>query len=534
MQLSGVQPALWVAARQQGGVQLRGPPFAASEAGGAGDGETEDSASAQLQDRPPAGKGKALEAVDSTNPPEDAGDTGLRPGLARYLHGATMPSVYVYRLPDRFNLDLASSVEADDTSRRVYEMYEAERTLHVALLRSPQRVDVPSDAELLFLPVYTAALLVRDPQSRATRQATRHLVLDVLHWVRTHHAAAWRRRGGADHVLMFPLGSGICMDSLSPQRAQEDSPERELHARVVAALGPAIVLSPMGDVGSGCFDPTRHVVTPPLLIDDVLRAFGLPAARDTEGRPTAPALDVLRAALHSRGKELADEAADLRRLRLTFHGPISLQRPGDTWRTAALQWGPEAALDPRHPAAPSDTPCYDRYAFLGQAHKCALECAWDLAHPRTFSRGVRQLFGRLVSYLGPQMGVRVNYPRVSPTQEMARSRFCAVLPGGVGWSQRLLRSMIAGCVPLYLSDHTVRCARRGGAGRNQARARRDDICAPRFRRPPVPLTLPAIRSFPLSAGWTGIVLSRASRKWTTRRCHGVWRSFPESRWRTCR
>ncbi|KAL4856586.1 DNA-directed RNA polymerase II subunit RPB2 [Chlorella vulgaris] len=158
------------------------------------------------------------------------------------------PFIYVYELPPIYNAVLLSyrTEKAhcvvrffDEHNRTIMNdphLHNLETGLHEMLLQSEHRTLDPSEADYFYVPVYSRCLIY--PVAFATDfpyfhggpaasriGAATNLLLEVFHWIRSHHPW-WDRSGGRDHIILSVHDEGSCW--------------------IPAALRPAIILSHWG------------------------------------------------------------------------------------------------------------------------------------------------------------------------------------------------------------------------------------------------------------------------------------------------
>ena len=124
----------------------------------------------------------------------------MRQGLPRPIGPPPALRIYVYDLPPRFNIWLASHFREPRRWDQSY-LYSADLKMHRWLLRSPHRTLDPEEADFFFIPAYLS-LGFYDFELGLYWLAQRGAAMmrELLAYVQS----AWpyfARRNGADHVL---------------------------------------------------------------------------------------------------------------------------------------------------------------------------------------------------------------------------------------------------------------------------------------------------------------------------------------------
>jgi hypothetical protein len=299
--------------------------------------------------------------------------------------------VYMYDLPARFNDD----VRASNEKCKKGHMFGSEVAVHLALAESSARTLDPREADLFYVPVYTACKYLGAPYfgvdpwfgKRMTKQAIKYAKQEF---------PFWRRHNGADHVFAMTYDYGACFEyKYSKANA----------AGVLRELNNAILLSIISDASVSCFRPAIDVPIPTYIAPTNKLLAPLP-------RPTAlvgsSIVGGARAAFAAAAAAGAAEASIL----------------------AAPGGGPERR---------------DWFAyFQGQKE-------WAIDHDPEYSNGIRKLlFAQYdkdpLFHLGE--GKTPQY-----VDNLRRSVFCLCPRGFAVWSPRPYESVVSGCIPVIIADN---------------------------------------------------------------------------------
>ena len=156
--------------------------------------------------------------------------------------------IYMYDLPVRFNDDVRDSNEKCKKGH----MFGSEVAVHLSLAESSVRTLDPREADLFYMPVYTACKYLGAPYfgvdpwfgKRMTKQAIKYAKQEF---------PFWRRHNGADHVFAMTYDYGACFEyKFSKANAKG----------VLRELNNAILLSIISDASVSCFRPAIDVPIP--------------------------------------------------------------------------------------------------------------------------------------------------------------------------------------------------------------------------------------------------------------------------------
>lgn len=213
--------------------------------------------------------------------------------VAAMAGGLPPLKIYMYDLPDRFNVEPLNALMADTHAwGRFEESGGLEFGFHAYLneqeenSRSVLVVDDPSEADMFYVPVYPSAVLQKaqpfvDPGMadgrnveaskaalgvQAARNRAAQLVLDAMDVVEGEAAGGatgaaeaeagwyWRRHGGRDHVIVLGSDHGLCLDHVA-----ERGVANPLVRKLLARLKDSVVVSTDGDATTGCFNPLKVI-----------------------------------------------------------------------------------------------------------------------------------------------------------------------------------------------------------------------------------------------------------------------------------
>ena len=156
--------------------------------------------------------------------------------------------IFMYNLPPRFNDDIRIS----NKKCRDGHMFGSEVAVHLALTESSARTLDPREADLFYVPVYTACKYLGAPYfgvdpwfgKRMTKQAIKYIKQEF---------PFWRRHNGADHIFAMTYDYGACFEyKYSKANA----------AGVLRDVNNAILLSIISDASVSCFRPSIDVPIP--------------------------------------------------------------------------------------------------------------------------------------------------------------------------------------------------------------------------------------------------------------------------------
>jgi probable glucuronoxylan glucuronosyltransferase IRX7 len=336
---------------------------------------------------------------------------------------STPLKIYLYNLPKKFNKNLLKNIKSDKKRYQGYQDQMAEAIIYSQFLKSNIRTKNPNEADLFFVPLFSAASVSQLVHKPEQREKARKLVLETQQYIEKHHPF-WKKYNGADHVWIFTHDHGICFDT-SDERAFESKTLRKLMEKVKDS----IFLTNTGDLMSPCFNPKSSIVIPPFIPRGKLR--NLFDRSKLEGTPR----DIL----------------------ASFRGQTTLIKPRDPWFRYLMLYGSKEDKKHNHGKEPSILPCFD---WASNANNCATCqsacCAAEITEGRVYSNGVRQrllsMFGKEKNY--KKTGILVSRKK-SPKwmDEMKRSKFCLAPIGFAKWSIRCFESIVAGCIPVIIANN---------------------------------------------------------------------------------
>lgn len=152
--------------------------------------------------------------------------------------------VYIYGLPNRFNIDLVHENPSCQSS-----MFASEIRIHEFLMHSGVRTMDAAEADFFFIPVYSScALTMKRVGGKWINPHTfqRQIVQTALQYLNSSHQLLERHQGKLLVVLSHDFGA--CLWHRSKDR--------------FPLLKGVIAISPLGDPSSNCFD-RNDVVVPP-------------------------------------------------------------------------------------------------------------------------------------------------------------------------------------------------------------------------------------------------------------------------------
>ena len=330
-----------------------------------------------------------------------------RRGRAR----ARRPFVYVYEVPDHTSLILQYRAQGGMCTHRVFDernqtrfaggyAYTIETALHEWLLRSAHRVVDASQADLFYVPLYTACAIlpVYDyvgpgpygngyPMRPVTAM---RMVVDAVDQIRAAHPY-WDRNGGRDHVFLLAHDEGGCWAS-------------------EAVAKNSIILSHWGRKDATPSSSSRYMA-------DNWSADWRVDTRAPAGKrwhfPGGSRAMIGDHPCYVASKDLV----------------IPVFSPPSQWENT--------------PWLSSSPPPRDNLAYF----------SGNLAHnePLKYSRGIRH---RLRKSFQHTPGWRLFGNRGGAySRDLARSEFCIVPPGGDGWSSRVDDAVRHGCIPVIIMDN---------------------------------------------------------------------------------
>eukprot|EP00743_Colponemidia_sp_Colp-15_P009316 GILK01010183.1.p1 GENE.GILK01010183.1~~GILK01010183.1.p1 ORF type:complete len:582 (+),score=81.52 GILK01010183.1:153-1748(+) len=173
--------------------------------------------------------------------------------------------VFVYPLPSYFNTDLLQQHPACR-----HTMFATEIIIHERFMASNVLTTDPSEADLFFVPVYSLCKPLPKPLFGPDTFFGRRLLLQAIDFIRTQYPF-WSRRAGADHVFVTAHDYSSCFHYKStglvhvPKSFQSRYPDYPIPAEPLQPLQNAILLSPLGDLMTPCFQPWKDIVIPPFV-----------------------------------------------------------------------------------------------------------------------------------------------------------------------------------------------------------------------------------------------------------------------------
>eukprot|EP00742_Colponemidia_sp_Colp-10_P010042 GILJ01011000.1.p1 GENE.GILJ01011000.1~~GILJ01011000.1.p1 ORF type:complete len:572 (+),score=71.29 GILJ01011000.1:72-1787(+) len=173
--------------------------------------------------------------------------------------------VFVYPLPSYFNTDILRQHPACRQT-----MFASEIIIHERFMASDVLTSDPSEADLFFVPVYSLCKPLPKPLFGPDTFFGRRLLLQAIDFIRTQYPF-WSRRAGADHVFVTAHDYSSCFHYKStglvsvPKSFQSRYPEYPIPAQPLQPLQNSILLSPLGDLMTPCFQPWKDIVIPPFV-----------------------------------------------------------------------------------------------------------------------------------------------------------------------------------------------------------------------------------------------------------------------------
>ncbi|PSC76174.1 exostosin-like glycosyltransferase [Micractinium conductrix] len=256
-------------------------------------------------------------------------EEGDRPWLKPHVHtpaardpqpGQTRkrPLIYVYELPPFYNaVMLQYRVDKNDCVHRIFDeanatrlndqyLYNPEPGLHEMLLQSEHRTLDPEEADYFYIPVYTSCLIfpilgandfpfIHGGPAAWRTHAAANLMIEVYHWIRSHHPY-WDRHGGRDHLLLSVHDEGSCWVPAVLRPATILSHWGRTNFPHVSGTGywpdnytadsQHPVWQPEGHVGKlgdfPCYNPDKDLILPPMMSPHKLQESPLMGAPTRE------------------------------------------------------------------------------------------------------------------------------------------------------------------------------------------------------------------------------------------------------------
>lgn len=328
--------------------------------------------------------------------------------LKNYPHRLKNPKIFVYHLPERFNVQIRR-----ENKKCAEHMFAAEVAIHTYLQNSALRTRDPKDADFFYVPVYTTCRYTAYAGNGPDPWEGRRLMAQVIAHIRAEYSF-WDRNNGADHIFATTHDYGPCFD-YKRDRAQLVGP--------VPELSKSIVLMTLGDDKSRCYDESKDIVIP---------SFAATAAFE----------DVK----IGRSKPL---------LRADWEEYIDWSGPQDTSQVLedeARSFRIAQAATKRGPVR--DIQCF----FWGQLE-------WTDANgivDDSYSHGVRQAIREhhasdddffLIHHVTREGTGGLDYEQYA--QYLERSVFCLAPAGFAPWSGRLFEAIRFECIPVIISDSLI-------------------------------------------------------------------------------
>jgi hypothetical protein len=161
--------------------------------------------------------------------------------------------IYVYELDPIFNEKIVQ--------RRPWcakEAFGTEIYIHKRLLKSRYRTMNPEEANMFFVPVYSACIVYRNFRNF---KAYRYIVKKSIESVQRNYPF-WNRTRGRDHIWAFVHDHGGCLS----WNNQDGIYFKDLRN--------SIFLSHLGDLSSSCFSTHKDIVIPPMCTDKQIFIYG--------------------------------------------------------------------------------------------------------------------------------------------------------------------------------------------------------------------------------------------------------------------
>lgn len=335
---------------------------------------------------------------------------------------STPLKIYLYNLPKQFNKRLLIDIKKNKKRYQGYQDQMAEAVIYSKFMKSNVRTKNPNEADLFFVPLFSAASISQLVHKPERREKTRKLVLKTQEYIEKHYPY-WKRYNGADHIWVFTHDHGICFDTTN-ERAFESKTMRKLMDK----LKDSIFLTNTGDLMSPCFNPKSSIVIPPFIDDKKLSNFF--------------------------NREIGGISRDIF---ASFRGQTTLIKPRDPWFRYLMLYGSKEDKIHNHGKGPSIEPCFDWATNADNCATCQSACcAAEITDGRVYSNGVRQrllaMFGKEEAY--KKTGFLVSRKKSSQwMDEMKRSKFCLAPLGFAKWSIRCFESIAAGCIPVIIANN---------------------------------------------------------------------------------
>ena len=173
--------------------------------------------------------------------------------LLTHLHVHWIPDsfglkVYMYELPPRFNDEIVQT----NTQCANGHMFGAEMALRHSIEKSIVRTYDAREADLFYVPVYTACKYLGKPYFGVDPWYGKNMVKNSVRYVKQEFPY-WRRRYGQDHVFAMTYDYGACFEYKYSKANQ---------AGVLRSVNNAILLSTISDETVSCFRPSIDVAIP--------------------------------------------------------------------------------------------------------------------------------------------------------------------------------------------------------------------------------------------------------------------------------
>ncbi|WOL09847.1 putative glucuronosyltransferase [Canna indica] len=172
---------------------------------------------------------------------------------------SSLPKVYVYDLPSRYNKDWLSN------SRCSSHLFASEVAIHEALLRYPGRAADPDKADFFFLPVYVSCNF-STPNGFPSLHHARPLLSSAVDFVSARFPF-WNRSRGRDHVFVASHDYGACFHAMEDVAIADGIPD---------FMRRSIILQTFGVRSSHPCQEAEHVLIPPYVQPQIEDEWSVP------------------------------------------------------------------------------------------------------------------------------------------------------------------------------------------------------------------------------------------------------------------